>query len=270
MVADDSGQGAQVPFAGRHRSCHQAPCPRYADRSGLGIGRTPDGSDGAGLRTLVPEGNLSRKVASQGRKIGMTQRISHKLQLPPPISLDIWRVDEPDVANRESTYPDIQFQPGNTVQIIDAGGCCQTGGHGLTWKRWVDPSGPNSSTLYHGLIKVPGQVGLERVQDVGAQLMVVPDNIQGDLSLHLGYEDDGYSDNGYTDHDNGTQNQCSGSVNAFIELVIYHRGSIALPRQSLGSSALEETNAPTVVDEPGTWATRATQGMAAGPSRSAR
>jgi hypothetical protein len=182
-------------------------------------------------------------------------RISHKLQLPPPISLDIWRVDEPDVSHREFSYPEIQFQPGDTVQIIDAGGCCQTGGHGDTWKRWVNPSGPNSGALYHGLIKVPGMQGLVRVQEVGQQLIVVPDNFQGDLSLHLGYEDDNYTDNGYWGHDNGTENQCSGSVNAFIELAIYHRGSIATPGAGfLRGEAGPQANAPTVVRETGSWA----------------
>jgi hypothetical protein len=183
----------------------------------------------------------------------MTQ-ISHVLHLPAPVSIDIWRVDEPDVNHRESVYPEIQFQPGDTVQITDAGGCCQTGGTGATWKRWVNPSGPNSGALYHGLIKVPGMQGLVRVQDVGQQLMVVPTNFQGDLSLHLGYEDDGYSDNGYWGHDNGTENQCSGSVNAFIMLTLYHAGSIIVPRtQGLSEDGAGESNAPRVVRSLGSW-----------------
>src|SRR6516225_6686081 len=33
----------------------RSPPPRYADRSGLGIGRTPDGSDGDGQHTLIPD-----------------------------------------------------------------------------------------------------------------------------------------------------------------------------------------------------------------------
>jgi hypothetical protein len=141
-------------------------------------------------------------------------RIIHVISLPPPVSLDIWWVEEPNVNQRVSTYPEIQFQPGDTVQINNAGGCCQTGGIGATWKRGVNPSGPNSGALYHGLMRVPGMQGLVRVQEVGQQLMVVPDNVQGDLSLHLGYEDDDYSDNGYWGHDDGTENQCRGSVNA--------------------------------------------------------
>jgi hypothetical protein len=148
--------------------------------------------------------------------------ITHKTHLDFP-PLDIWRVDEPDVKNRESEYPDIQFRPGDKWRIIAAGGCCQTGGVGATWKRWVDPSGPNSAGLYHGLIKVPGMPALSRVQDVGLNRdVVVPNDYQGNLSLHLGYEDDNYDDNGYDDHDDGTDNQCAGSVNAFIEILIQH------------------------------------------------
>jgi hypothetical protein len=148
-------------------------------------------------------------------------RITHKLHFDTP-PVDIWRVDEPDVNSRESTYPEIQFQPGDKVQIIDAGGCCQTGGVGNTWKRWVNPSGPNSEGLYHGLIKVPGMPALARVQDISNQVLVVPNDYQGDPSLHLGYEDDDYSDNGYWGHDDGTEDQCKGSVNAYIELFITH------------------------------------------------
>jgi hypothetical protein len=101
-------------------------------------------------------------------------------------------------------------------------------------------------------------VGLTRVQDVGAQRITVPENIGGDMSLHLGYEDDGYSDNGYWGHDDGTEDQCSGSVNAFIELAIYHAGSIALFRQGLQTAFSEGASAQTVVSGPGAWAEETT------------
>jgi hypothetical protein len=182
-------------------------------------------------------------------------RISHALQLPAPISLDIWRVDEPIVNQRESSYPEVQFQAGDTVQIINADGCRQTGRRGAAWKRWVNPSGPNSDALYHSLIKVPDMVGFARVQEVGNQFIKVPDDVQGDFSLHLGYEDDGYSDNGYSDHDNGTENQCSSSVNAFIELPFYHRGSIATPRSPTLERNILDVTVPTIVNEPGSWDT---------------
>jgi hypothetical protein len=174
-------------------------------------------------------------------------RVIHKFHWPP---IDIWQVEEPEVKMRESTYPEIQFQPGDRVQIIDAGGCCQTGGSGRTWKRWVNPSGPNSGALYHGLIKVPGMAGLTRVQDVGNQVLVVPTDYQGDLSLHLGYEDDDYGDNGYWGHDDGTEDQCSGSVNAYIELLITHTSEMS----GLAHSLL--TREGPVVLEPGSWVTK--------------
>jgi hypothetical protein len=174
-------------------------------------------------------------------------QVTNKFHNP---AFDIWRVDEPDVKNRESTYPEIQFQRGDRVQIIDAGGCCQTGGVGATWKRWVNPSGPNSAGLYHGLIKVPGMPALARVQDIGNQVLVVPNDYQGDLSLHLGYEDDDYSDNGYWGRDDGTGDQCAGQSNAYIELLLLH---------TLGISTLEQSpnvSEASVVLQPGSWTTR--------------
>jgi hypothetical protein len=173
-------------------------------------------------------------------------RITHKVQLP---SLDIYRVDEPDVNSRESVYKEIQFKPGDSVQIIDAGGCAQTGGHGKTWKRWVNPSGPNSDMLYHGLILIPGMPALARVQDVGNKVVVVPDGFTGDLSLHLGYEDDDYGDNGYWGHDDGTEDQCKNSINAYVEIMIQHKTSTAVGGRA--GSESERT-----FHGPGSWLNR--------------
>src|SRR5438105_9059582 len=64
------------------------------------------------------------------------------------------RIDEPNVTQRLTPYIDIAFQIGDSV-TIDAGGCVQTGGIGPTWKRYVNPQGPNSDQLYHGLILIP-------------------------------------------------------------------------------------------------------------------
>jgi hypothetical protein len=96
---------------------------------------------------------------------------------------------------------------------VNANGCVQTGGSGLTWKRYVNPGGDNSDWLYHGLIRVPtGTPGnaLVRIQSVVSNPFVVTGIgvPEPQLFLHLGYEDDGYSDNGYNAHDNGTDNQC--------------------------------------------------------------
>lgn len=123
-------------------------------------------------------------------------------------------ITEPVVTEPSTTYS-FSFLPGDHV-TVDGGGCVQTGGRGLTWKRYVDPASDND--LYHGLITVPGATGsLERLLNVvGRQYLV---GGRGG-SLVLGYQDDGYSDNGYSAHDNGTGNQCLNSVNAYVHIVI--------------------------------------------------
>lgn len=123
-------------------------------------------------------------------------------------------ITEPVVTQRETTY-NFSFLPGDHV-TVSGGGCVQTGGHGRTWKRYVDPASDND--LYHGLITIPGATGeLERLLNVVGRQYVVGGR---GGSLKLGYEDDGYSDNSYSAHDNGTGNQCLNSVNAFVRIVV--------------------------------------------------
>ena len=131
------------------------------------------------------------------------------------------RIDQPRVTQRMTVYSQVAFQPNDRVSI-EAGGCVQTGGHGKTWKRYVDPRGPNSDRLYHGLIQIPGATtGLERIVDVRTRALVVPLSINvTDTSLRLGYEDDNYSDNGYWGHDDGDGNQCKGVGNAWVLITI--------------------------------------------------
>jgi len=114
-------------------------------------------------------------------------------------------INQPVVTQRETTYSAVVFVPGDRVTVA-ADGCVQTGGRGLTWKRYVNPSGPNSDRLYHGLIQIPtaNQNALVRIGTVIGRTFIA--NASG--VLHLGYEDDAYSDNGYYAHDNGTSNQC--------------------------------------------------------------
>jgi hypothetical protein len=133
------------------------------------------------------------------------------------------RIDEPTVTRRLSTYPQITFRPGDRV-TVQAGGCVQTGGHGKTWKRYVNPSGSNSDRLYHGLIQIPGvHSDLVHIAGVVTQPVDIPVTVNPqNASLRLGYEDDGYSDNGYWGHDDGTENQCRGVGNAFVVLTIVH------------------------------------------------
>jgi len=136
------------------------------------------------------------------------------------------RIDQPMVTRAVTAYPQIQFRPGDAV-TVNAGGCVQTGGTGRTWKRYVNPSGPNSDRLYHGKIWIPGAtLELVRISTVVDQTVNVPMKIDlpGQLFLRLGYEDDDYTDNGYWGHDDGTEDQCKGTPGgpAFVVLTIKH------------------------------------------------
>jgi hypothetical protein len=140
------------------------------------------------------------------------------------------RIDEPKVTQRITPYPQITFHPGDRVSV-SAGGCVQTGGAGRTWKRYVNPSGPNSGRLYHGLIQLPGvHSGLVRIAGVLNSPVVIPASVDPHTAiLHLGYEDDGYGDNGYWNHDDGTEDQCRGVGNAFVEIRMDHSGPTPPP-----------------------------------------
>lgn len=135
------------------------------------------------------------------------------------------QVQNPTVTQHDTAYPQIQFLPGDTVQVT-ANGCVQTGGSGRTWKRYVNPSGDNSDHLYFGLVSIPGATnGLIRLSDAINKTYQVPKSYSGDLALHLGYQDDQYSDNGYWGHDDGTENQCQNVGNASATVYIFRTGS---------------------------------------------
>src|SRR5262249_13050214 len=149
----------------------------------------------------------------------------------------VWRIDQPNIKQRMTEYKQITFQPGDVV-VIEAGGCCQTGGVGKTWKRYVDPQGPDAERLYHGLIWIPGATnGLVRLRMLGKVSrgvvvsipLTIPKNVPAkQLYLRLGYEDDGYGDNGYWGREDGTGDQCKGLPNAYV-IVRIKRGSAATP-----------------------------------------
>src|SRR2546427_801266 len=82
---------------------------------------------------------------------------------------------------------------------------------GDAWKRYVDPSGDNAGSRYHGLIQLPGMPTIVRIGSVLNRPIDIPafPGIES-TPLVLGYEDDNYSDNGYYKHDDGTENQCRG------------------------------------------------------------
>ena len=151
---------------------------------------------------------------------------------------EAWLIREPTTDRRMSEYPYIRFRPGDLVWIT-AGGCDQTGGKGKTWKRYVDPQGPNSDRLYHGLIGIPGVIfggdeGLMRLSYLTTEALS-PGQWRGTIAiprtanpynmfLRLGFEDDNYGDNGYwgRDGDDGTGEQCKGLPNAFVQVEIFH------------------------------------------------
>ena len=150
-------------------------------------------------------------------------RAQERLNCSPNVSGFRCRIDAPNVKQRVSEYQTIRFQPGDRISL-NGGGCVQTGGSGRTWKRYVNPQGPNSDRLYHGLVQIPGAMpDLRRLADVIGQTLVVPAGVAASqLYLRLGYEDDGYGDNGYWGHDDGTGDQCKNVGNAFVELSVVH------------------------------------------------
>jgi hypothetical protein len=141
----------------------------------------------------------------------------------------ICRIVEPNVKRPTEPFPRVAYKPGDDV-IIDAGGCAQTGGFGRTWKRYVNPFGANADRLYHGLIFVPGaNSGFERIGTNHRVFHVSPAINPSLTFVRLGYEDDNYSDNGYWGHDDGNNDQCKNSVNAFVTVTIVHHPGTPAP-----------------------------------------
>lgn len=133
----------------------------------------------------------------------------------------IWRIDQPCVDAQIEAYPEIALHP-NDLVTVTAGGGVQTGGSGDTWKRYVDPRGPNADFFYHGRIAIPGvhPQPVRLLDAIGAPLWIPPYATAGPLVLRLGYEDDDYSDNGYWGHDNGWGGQTANLGPAWITLFV--------------------------------------------------
>jgi len=169
---------------------------------------------------------LSAAAATVLCAYGQFDQISHP---PPPAGVDaVVRIDRPNPKARSTEYASITFQPGDNV-TIHAGGCVQSGGHGNTWHRYVNPSGPDADKLYHGLITIPFATGvLDRILAHWNQTVHVADNVPAGARIHLqlGFEDgtNDYGDNSYNDHDDGPGGQCKGGDGgpAWVELHIVH------------------------------------------------
>jgi len=167
------------------------------------------------------------------------QVLYHPTQSP---VMDIYFIRLPLVTAR-FTRSGITLLEGDRVSIR-ACGCVQTGGEGDTWKRYVNPSGPDSDKLYHGAVATdnfiiippagnpapccrssPTIPGTLRISDmIDAQNRGFQFQIRKQTTLTLAYEDGvkDYGDNGYEGHDDGTEQQCRGVGGAALEITVRH------------------------------------------------
>lgn len=153
----------------------------------------------------------------------------------------VWRIDEPNVSQPQTTYPAIRFQTGDLINVF-AGGCVQHGGTGLTWKRYVNPMTPgrNDDDQHHGTIRLPGFGGLRHIRDAVLQGGVpVLDDPGQEAQLVLGYADDGYGDNGYWGHDDGWWEQCNDLPDAWVVIVIQHNCAASSDASCVHGRALD-------------------------------
>src|SRR5262249_42892932 len=79
--------------------------------------------------------------------------------------------------------PDIPLKRGDLV-TIDADGCVQTGGHGRTWKRYVNPQGANATRYYHGTLGVANAIRPNRDSSTGWSALPNPVRIQDVIDNH--------------------------------------------------------------------------------------
>ena len=140
----------------------------------------------------------------------------------------VWQISQPRVDRKSVDYPQITFAPGERVTVTGVG-CVQTGGHGHTWKRYVDPAGDKSDILYHGEVFIPGSPATPALIPIDVRQPAVYDiptsaNLAGGQGSHLilGFTDDHYGDNGYSDRnrDDGNYSQCWGLSDAVLTVDI--------------------------------------------------
>jgi len=164
-----------------------------------------------------PPAYLDCQPGSEGSNVVNSKRIDAHTML--------WRIDEPTVNQPTTSYPQIQFHPGDQIKIT-AGGCVQTSNHGESWKSYTQPLGSNAANLYSGTIMIPAvipsfvRIGGVMGKPLGVPATLPPTIHPSDLYLRLGYQDDVYRDNGYGNHDDGDPPQCVGIGNAWVEVTI--------------------------------------------------
>lgn len=159
----------------------------------------------------------------------------------PRPNTEVWRIDRPNISQRQTIYSVIRFKKGDLVSVF-AGGCAQTGGFGLTWKRYANPMSPgrDDDNQYYGLINVPGFGALRHIRDAilqgGIPILAEPGD---DAALTLGYADDGYDDNGYWGHDDGWWQQCNDLPDAWAVIAIQHDCAASTAPECIRGRALD-------------------------------
>lgn len=143
----------------------------------------------------------------------------------PNANTQVWSIERPNVTKNEVEYPEIAFKQGDVVSIA-AGGGVQTGGHGLTWKRYVRPIagwGGGDDNNYYGSISIPGVIPTQKLSSAiqNGPFTVNTDPGQ-DGFLRLQYKDDNYDDNGYWGRDDGWYEQCKDMEDAWVVIIIKH------------------------------------------------
>jgi hypothetical protein len=169
------------------------------------------------------------------------------------MDVDVWTINRPPVNTHEATFPAIHPHAGDLVSV-SAGGCVQTGGAGLTWKRYVRPMsrGQGDDSQYYGSIGIPGVIPMMPLRNAlphGA--FEVPTEPGPDGFVNLQYLDDGYGDNGYWGRDDGWWEQCFRAPDAFVVITIQHG---CVPTPVPGHSCLRGLPldlAPTKLDDNG-------------------
>jgi hypothetical protein len=156
--------------------------------------------------------DAKREIEDFGNACGRTDMIE---LVSRDAASDVWRIDSPDVRKSETAYPHISLRAGDSV-VVSAGGCVQTGGHGDTWRLYVDP--PQDAS-HHGLIRLPGQSAFVPIKDLRPGQAYT---VGGDMPIRLGYQDDDYSDNGYWGRDPGPGGQCVNQPNAWVQITVRH------------------------------------------------
>jgi len=140
-------------------------------------------------------------------------------------SVQDYTINEP-VVTKPWSPTSISVLPGDKVEIMDAGGCVNTGGSGPTTKLYVDPQNKSCSldNNYYGTIAIPGTI--EEAQKKSIREFWQADKfvkVNRASTIELGYVDDSYGDNGYWGMgDTGTCDQCKGHPNAYVKIRVTH------------------------------------------------